>query len=102
MATIDLGAALRDWLNSRDLRRWERHHALPETLERYYWTPYEYQQDLGRLQRLRYTVTSTHTQGAYPDLTPNVTMVGARRVRARPARQAILYRVTYERPQHHE
>ena len=99
MATIDPGAALRDWLNARDVRRWQRRHSLPRILERAYWTAYEYQQDLGRLQRFRYRVIHTRALGAYPDLTPNITPAGPRMVRARPARRAVLYRVTYELPE---
>jgi len=100
--TIDPGAALRDWLNARDVRRWQRRRTLPLILERAYWTAYEYQQDLGRLQRFRYRVISTRVQGAYPDLWPNVTVAGPRMVRARAGKRAVLYRVTYELPEHAE
>jgi hypothetical protein len=95
--TINLGAAIRDWLNARDLRRWERSGSWPPTLERAYWTPYEYQRDLGRLQRRMYRVAWQQTAQPYQDLTPNVTIIGPRQVRARAYRQALLYRVGYER-----
>jgi hypothetical protein len=94
---VSPGAALRDWLNARDVRRWERKQAWPPTLERTYWTAYEYQRDLGRLQRHLYRVTLERTAKPYPDLTPNVTLSGPRQVRARATREALLYRVSYER-----
>jgi hypothetical protein len=95
--TADVGAAIRDWFNARDVRRWERRGSWPPTLERTYWTAYEYQRDLGRLQRRRYHVTWERTSRAFHDMTPNVTIIGPRRVRARGAHQALLYRVGYER-----
>ena len=95
--TPNLGAALRDWFNARDLRRWQRRGALPPSLDRAYWTPYEYQRDLGRLQRCGYHVTLERATRPYPDLTPNVTAAGPRLVRARGPRSVMLYRVSYSR-----
>lgn len=88
---------LRDWLNARDVRRWERRGRLPPVMERTYWTPYEYGRDLARLQRCGYHVTAERVTTPYPDLTPNVTLLGPRRVRARGPRSVLLYRVVYER-----
>jgi len=93
----DLGATVRDWLNARDLRRWRQRGLLPPALERTYWTPYEYDRDLGRLQACGYRVTLETVSKPYPDLTPNLTPAGPRRVRARDRRRALLYRVSYER-----
>ena len=95
--TPNLGAALRDWFNARDVQRWERRGTWPPTLERSYWTLYEYQRDLGRLQQHQYHATLERASRPYHDLTPNVATVGPTRVRARSSRQALLYRVTYER-----
>lgn len=95
--TVNLGAALRDWFNERDIRRWERRGALPPTLDRTYWTAYEYQRDLGRLQRRRYHVTNQQAVWPYQDLTPMVTSAGPRMIRARSNRQAVRYRISYER-----
>lgn len=95
--TPDLGAALRDWLNARDVRRMARRCSWPPTLERTYWTAYEYQRDLGRLQRHLYRPTLERASRPFPDLTPNVTTIGPRQIRARAYRQALLYRVSYER-----
>jgi len=92
----DLGATLRDWLNARDLRRWRRRGSLPPTLDRTYWTAYEYGRDLGRLQASGYRVTLERVSTPYPDLTPNVTPAGPRRVRAQ-VRRVSRYRVSYER-----
>jgi hypothetical protein len=96
MATIDPGAALRDWFNARDVRRWLKRKSLPATLDRTYWTAYEYQQDLGRLQRCLYTVTSERVIRPFDDMTPNVTLVGPRMARARRYKQVLQYRASYE------
>jgi len=93
----DLGATLRDWFNARDLRRWQRRGSLPPSLERVYWTAYEYQRDLGRLQACGYRMTLERLSRPYPDLAPNVAAAGPRRVRAREGQRALLYRVSYER-----
>jgi hypothetical protein len=93
----DLGASLRDWLNARDLRRWVRGGSLPPSVERTYWTAYEYQRDLGRLQQHMYRVTWQQTVTPYPDTSPNITPSGPARVRARSNRSVMLYRVNYER-----
>lgn len=95
--TVNPGAALRDWLNARDVRRWERSGAWPPTVDRTYWTAYEYQRDLGRLQARRYNVSQQRSTPSFPDLAPNVTTVGPRRVRAQGGHRALLYRVSYER-----
>jgi hypothetical protein len=95
--TINPGAAVRDWLNARDVRRWERRGTWPPTLERSYWTAYEYQRDLGRLQQRMYRVTLERASKPYHDMTPNVSTIGPRQIRARSDRQALLYRVSYER-----
>lgn len=94
--TPDLGAALRDWLNARDVRRMDRRGSWPPTLERLYWTPYEYQRDLERLQRHLYRPTLERASRPYPDLAAYPTG-GPRQIRARPYRQPLLYRVSYER-----
>ncbi len=99
MATIDPGAALRDWFNARDVRRWLKRESLPMTLDRTYWTAYEYQQDLGRLQRCLYIVTSERVTRRFDDLRPNVTLFGSTMVRARRRNQVLLYRVSYALPQ---
>jgi hypothetical protein len=99
VGTIDPGAALRDWFNARDVRRWLKRESLPMTLDRTYWTAYEYQQDLGRLQRCRYIVTSERVTRPFDDMSPNVTIIGPRMVRARRAKQVVLYRVSYALPQ---
>src|SRR5690349_5124469 len=95
--TPNLGAALRDWLNARDLRRWQRRGALPPSLDRSYWSFYEYHHDLGRLQRCGYHVTVERATRPYPDLTPNITALSPRMVRARGAHSVMLYRVSYSR-----
>src|SRR5438132_3062122 len=73
-----------------------RRGSLPPTLDRTYWTAYEYGRDLGRLQASGYRVTLERVSTPYPDLTPNVTPAGPRRVRAQ-VRRASRYRVSYER-----
>ena len=97
MVTVNPGAGLRDWLNARDVRRWERADCWPLSLERTYWTAYEYQRDLERLRQRRYRLIVERATLPYEDTTPNVTLIGPRQVRARPGRQAVLYRVSYER-----
>jgi hypothetical protein len=97
VVTGNLGAAVRDWFNAHDVRRWDRRDTWPATLERTYWTAFEYERDLGRLQRHRYRVTLERVSEPYRDLTPNITAFGPRKVRARADRQPLLYRVSYAR-----
>ena len=94
--TPDLGAALRDWFNARDVRRMDRTGSWPATLERLYWTAYEYQRDLERLQRRLYRPTLERASQPYPDLA-TYPAIAPRQIRARPHRQPLLYRVSYER-----
>lgn len=63
---LNPGAMVRDWLNGRDLRRWQRSGVMPATCDRTYWSAYEYQEDLGRLQQRGYVVVNERSNAADP------------------------------------
>ena len=95
--TANLGARLRDWFNARDVKRWERKGAWPPTLERAYWTRYEYERDLVRLEAHMYHLTSEHKSLPYTDVGAQTAALGPRALRPSGGRQPRLYRVSYER-----
>ena len=92
---------MRDWLNAREVRHWDRRQRFPPNIDRTYWSAYEYQRDLGRLQALRYHVTSQRSNLADPAVSIDVAaatmrssgLVMGHRLRRIP----VLYRVSYER-----
>ena len=92
---------MRDWLNAREVRQWDRRHRLPPTVDRTYWSAYEYQRDLGRLQALRYNVTSQRSNLANPAVSIDIAATTMRSsglvLDHRLRRIPVVYRVSYAR-----
>jgi hypothetical protein len=63
---LTLAGALRDWRYKRDLDKWVKRNAYPDTVQRKYWTTSEYEEDAVRLKAHGYTVA------AEEDAEPNI------------------------------
>jgi hypothetical protein len=93
---LTLGRALRDWRHKRDLERWARRNAYPDTVRRKYWTPAEYEDDAARLKAHGYTVATEDVAAPNIDVTPEPNIYSKDPQGSIPMSIA-MFHVTYER-----
>jgi hypothetical protein len=97
VAAIRVVGSIRDWFNTRDVRRMVRRQTFPEALVRHYFDLAEYARDEAALQGIGYMtvgkdVTPTHVGVTIPASTNGMTGHLDRRVQRRVASIHILYR----------
>lgn len=97
MAAIRVVGSIRDWINTRDVRRMVRRQTFPEALVRHYFDLAEYGKDEAALQGIGYMavgkdVTSSYVGVTIPASTNGLTGHLDRRVQRRVAYIHILYR----------
>jgi hypothetical protein len=63
--TLDVGWPVRNVVFSIAAKRLRARHPLPETVERTYWTAWEYRKDAARLARLGYDEFSSAASAPY-------------------------------------
>jgi hypothetical protein len=100
-------ALLRDAFNARDVRRWTRKQRFPATLERTYWSAYEYQRDRKRLEQAGYRASQERTTAGSSAATVDVAApffdkgvayaFATSHYEAWLRRAPVVYRVSYER-----
>ena len=92
---MTLGRALRDWRHKRDLDRWARRNAYPNTIRRTYWTSAEYDDDAARLKAHGYTVATEDAANPNIDVTPEPNVYSKDPQGSMPMSIA-MFHVTYE------
>jgi hypothetical protein len=93
---LTLAGALRDWRYKRDLDKWVKRNAYPDTVQRKYWTTSEYEEDAVRLKAHGYTVA------AEEDAEPNIDVAPEPNIYSKDPRGPLplripMFHVTYER-----
>jgi len=97
VAAIRVAGSIRDWFNTRDVRRMVRHDAFPEAIVRHYVDLAEYGRDEAALQAIGYMAvakdrTPTHVGVTLPAASNGVTGHLDRRIQRRVASIHVLYR----------
>lgn len=93
---MTLAGALRGWRYKRDLDKWAKRNAYPDTVQRKYWTPSEYEEDAVRLKAHGYTVVGEE------DADPNIDVAPEPNIYSKDPRGPLplripMFHVTYDR-----
>ncbi len=97
MAAIRVVGSIRDWINTRDVRRMGRRQVFPESLVRHYFDRAEYGRDEAALQAIGYMAvardeTPDHVGVTLPASSNGVVGHLDRRIQRRVASIHVLYR----------